>query len=470
MRRGPCIIAAVLACAGTAWADGVRSTAEIAALIEAAEPGSTVLIPPGTYRGALRVLRPIVLDGGGRATIDGEGAAVVVEILAQPVTIRNLEVRGSDDRIDLEPTGIRAETGPVYIENNVVLDALFGIDLKAAPGSVVRGNHVTGKDFDPERRGDAIRLWWSSDCIIEGNTANRTRDVVFWYSSDLIVRNNTITDSRYGLHFMYTHDTALTDNTLTGNSVGVYLMYSNGITVSGNHIAANRGPSGYGIGLKDCDDIRILDNALMANRVGLYIDNSPSSIDSTGLIASNLIAYNEVGITATPNTHDNEVTGNTFLENEEQVGVHGRGNLMLNRFSKDGAGNFWSDYAGFDREGDGVGDLPHQPSSLFQSLLAREPNLRFFVHSPAQQAVEFTARALPELRPEPKFIDPAPLTIRPMPPAVASPGVIDARPLALLAAGLLVVPGALAWLIARDGASRPRPVWRARHAERSAAA
>jgi nitrous oxidase accessory protein len=469
MRLRTLLILAALAQTTAALADGPRPAAEIAALIEAAEPGSTVVVPPGVYHGSLRITRPIVLDGGGLAVIDGRGATVVVEILAQPVTVRNLGVRGSGERIDLEPAGIRAETGPVVIENNTVTDALFGIDLRSSPGSVVRGNHITGKGLDQERRGDAVRLWWSEGCVVEDNTATRARDMVFWYSRDLIVRNNTVTDSRYGLHFMYSHETVLTGNTLTGNSVGVYLMYSNGITVAGNHISKNRGPSGYGIGLKDCDDIRILDNALMANRVGLYIDNSPSSIDSTGLVASNLIAYNEVGITATPNTHANEITANAFVENEEQVGVHGRGNLTLNRFSKDGVGNFWSDYAGFDRTGDGVGDLAYQPSSLFESLLAREPNLRFFVHSPAQQAVEFTARALPELRPEPKFIDPAPLTARRAPPEVAVPSAADAQPLVLLAVGLLVFPGVLAWLITRDGACRGA-AGSARYAERSAAA
>ena len=76
-------------------------------------------------------------------------------------------------------------------------------------------------------------------------------------------------------------------------------------------------------------------------------------------------------------------------------------------------GNFWSDYAGFDRDGDGVGDLAYEPRSLFSALLSHEPNLRLFAHSPAQQAVEFTARALPELRPRPTLVDPAPLTRRP---------------------------------------------------------
>lgn len=470
MKRHALLILATIAHTAIAMADGPRPVSDIAALIDAAEPGTTVLIPPGLYHGSLRITRPVVLDGGGQAVIDGQGATVVVEILAESVTVRNLSVRGSGERIDFEPAGIRAENGPVVIENCTVEDSLFGIDLKSSPGSIIRGNRVTGKGLDQERRGDAIRLWWSEGCLVEDNTATHARDMVFWYSRDLIVRNNTVSDSRYGLHFMYSHETLLTGNTLTGNSVGVYLMYSNDIEVTDNHIATNRGPSGYGIGLKDCDAIRITRNALLANRVGIYIDNSPSSIGSTGLIESNFIAYNEVGMTATPNTHDNELTANAFVENEEQIAVHGRGTLHLNRFSKDGVGNFWSDYAGFDRAGDGLGDLPYEPRSLFETLLAREPSLRFFVHSPAQQAVEFTARALPELRPEPKFVDPAPLTRRPPPPqAVARPSGSGTGSMVLLASALLLVPGGLAWAMARDPGSR-RLLGSVRHEERSAVA
>lgn len=447
------IILAIALLASPSSAQTARPTSDIAALIADAAPGDRVLVPAGLYAGTLVVDRPIVLDGAGRVEIDGLGADAVVVLISEGVTFRGFTVRNTASGIDREPAAIRAETGPVVIEDNIVEDALFGIDLRTAPGSVVRRNRVSGKPLGPERRGDAIRLWWSADSVVEDNDVSDSRDVVFWYSEGMSVARNRVRGSRYGLHFMYSHDTTLRDNTLTANSVGVYLMYSKGITLEGNTIVNNRGASGYGIGLKDCDAIVIEHNALLANRVGLYIDNSPSSIDSTGSVRGNLIAYNQAGVVATPNTHDNVFTGNVFLDNEEQVSVHGRGSLTLNRFSEGGVGNFWSDYAGFDADNDGVGDLAYEPRSLFESLLAREPNLRILQHSPAQQTVEFTARMLPEVRPEPKLIDEHPLA-RPPQLEFGDPEDPRARgPMFALGVSLFAIACGVALWLARDNAA-----------------
>ncbi|MEC9373576.1 MAG: nitrous oxide reductase family maturation protein NosD [Planctomycetota bacterium] len=404
-----CSLAADAAPSGPREGPLTQPVAVVAEMIDRAEDGEVLLVPAGRYEGNLTIQKSIILDGGGAAVFDGCGVGTVIDVLAEDVTIRGCTVRGSGATVTGEPSAIRVSAPRATIESNTINDALFGIDLREAPDSIIRENRITCKDLEPGRRGDGIRLWWSHGSVIEGNHIRGSRDMVFWYSENLRVARNTVSKSRYGLHFMYSHDTVLEENDLHDNSVGVYLMYSNRITLRGNQMRNHRGASGYGIGLKDCDDISIVGNALLSNRVGVYIDNSPSSVDSTGLFDSNLIAFNEIGLLATPNTHDNVFTSNAFIENEEPAATHGRGRLLSNAFSRDGVGNYWSDYTGFDLDGDGVGDMAYEPRSLFGALLAKEPNLRLFIHSPAQQAVEFTARALPEVRPEPIFVDAAPL-------------------------------------------------------------
>ena len=398
-------LAIVLAVSSTLGAPA----SEIQSLIDEAQPGSVIEPNPGVYEGSLQITKPLTIDGRGEVTIDAQGEGSVIEITAPDVTIRGLAISGSGKSVSAESAGIKAIAGPVTIEENRISDVYFGIDLKQSPGSIIRNNTIVGKDLELGRRGDGIRLWWSHGCTIEHNTVRDSRDMVFWYSEDLQIQHNSVADSRYGLHFMYSHNTTVRENHLTGNSVGIYLMYSNSIRLLRNQIDNNRGSSGYGIGLKDCDDIEVEANLLAANRVGIYIDNSPSSIGSQGIIRSNKIAFNEVGLLATPNTHDNTIYDNGFIENESQVSVHGGGQLFLNRFASDTRGNFWSDYNGFDKNHDGIGEFAYEPRSLFRTMLEREPNLRLFVHSPAQQAIELTARVFPELDPDPILSDPRPL-------------------------------------------------------------
>jgi nitrous oxidase accessory protein len=215
---------------------------------------------------------------------------------------------------------------------------------------------------------------------------------------------------RYGLHFMYSNGAYIENNHFTYNSVGTYLMYSTGLTVIHNNLSFNRGPSGYGIALKDMDAVIARDNWLVGNRVGLYLDNSPALYEGTNQFSANAFAYNDVGVTAHPNVERNIFTQNTFLENIQQSGVRGRGNLQGNTWTEDEVGNYWSDYVGYDADEDHKGDMPYRAEKLFENLADNNPELRFFIYSPAEQAINLAAIAFPSLRPEPKLIDTAPLT------------------------------------------------------------
>ncbi|MFN0135897.1 MAG: nitrous oxide reductase family maturation protein NosD [Phycisphaerae bacterium] len=394
---------------------------EIGRRVFAAQAGDTVTIPPGTYAEHLRIDKPLRLIAQGRAIIDGGGSGDIIEITAPDVTLQGFTIRNTGIDLDQENCAVRVLAPRATIAENTLDDILFGIDLRDAPDSRIVGNRVGGKKLDIARRGDGLRLWRADRALIERNTIHDGRDAILWYSADVVVRDNTAFDCRYGLHLMFSDKVRIEGNTLTGNSVGIYLMYSTGVELLGNRLVRNRGPSGYGIGLKETDQFSVRGNLIIGNRSGVYIDGSPFTLKQPGEFSENTIAYNDVGITFLPSARGNELTDNNFIDNIDSVVVAGRGALGANQFWKGDRGNFWSDYTGYDQNGDGIGDFVHESYTLFENLLDRRPQLRLFLFSPAQQAIEFVGRAVPAIRPEPKFTDEVPLMRpRPLPPQLAS--------------------------------------------------
>ena len=106
-----------------------------------------------------------------------------------------------------------------------------------------------------------------------------------------------------------------------------------------------------------------------------------------------------------PAVHSNDFTANAFIGNETPVVVSGGGDGMANEWT----GNHWSEYAGFDEDGDGTGDTPFLHSRLADDLFSRHPDLRFLAGSPAVSALEILARLFPLLAPRPVVIDSLPV-------------------------------------------------------------
>ncbi len=156
--------------------------------------------------------------------------------------------------------------------------------------------------------------------------------------------------------------------------------------------------------------------------------------------------YNDVGISLLPSVRHNQFTGNSFIDNQEQILIEGGGDLVGNLWTVNNQGNYWSDYVGYDQDNDGFGDLPYRAERLFENLADRYPSLRLFALSPAAQAIDFAAKAVPLVRPKPKLTDNVPLMTPPrldnLPPIPRTPS----NGIALISIGLLGV-GAVSFLL-----------------------
>lgn len=379
-------------------------------LVEALQTSDHVVVRPGTYRGHFTIDRPLVLEGIGMPVLDGGGKGTILVVNAPDVTVKGFELRGSGVEPEQDHGGIILNAPRARVEGNRFRDVLFGIVVNRADDSFLVGNDLESKsEFDLGRKGDAVRVWYSQRVTIEGNVTRNARDLVAWYSSELTFRANEVSGGRYGVHFMYSNGSLVEGNHLHHNSVGIYTMYSSDMKLLDNRVESCRGASGYGLGFKDAERVHASGNVLIDNRAGMFLDSTPEC-----RLEGNVLAFNDVGMAMFPSVQGATFSGNTFYENAEQVSLEGAGEQKNNHF----VGNYWSDYAGCDLDGDGRGDQPYRSQKLFENLADRDPNLRLFSGTLAQHALDGAARMFPLVSPQPKLEDAAPLMNPPvLPPA-----------------------------------------------------
>jgi nitrous oxidase accessory protein len=350
------------------------------------------------------------LIGRPGAIIDGDGDGTVLRITGQGAEVRDLTIRRSGDSYTTEDAGIRIDhaAGARVIDTRIE-DALFGIFVVQGDGCLVEGSTIVGKDLPHVRRGDGIRLWYSTGCRLRANRVERSRDVIIWYSSGTVVEDNVVVTSRYGLHYMYSNDNVFRHNRFEDNQVGAAVMYSRGIELAENAFSFSSGPSAYGLLLKDADDVFIVGNRFVGNATGLFFDGAPQSRGGRVEVHDNLIARGEVGVALQPLSRGIRFWDNAFVGNGTQVQVLGTGTAEGNLWAVDGRGNYWDDAVRYDRDGDGVSEIPYRVDVTYEALADRRPVLGFFAGTPTADAIDTAARLFPIFAPRPRLVDPHPL-------------------------------------------------------------
>lgn len=384
--------------------------ADLQSLIDQAPPGATVRVPPGRHRGHFVVTRPLSLTAEHDAILDGEGQGTILKIAGPGILVDGLVFENTGTSIGQADSAISAEnTDGLVLRNLVVRNSLFGVQLLASKNALIENNDLSSfQDFDVARRGDVIKIWYSPGTRLLSNRMHDGRDVLVWYSDDSTIKGNVIERMRYAIHYMYSHRNFATGNTLRLNSVGIYGMYSNDLKIVDNEILANRGPSGYGVAIKESDRIRLENNRLVSNRVGLHLDNSPLSAPASAADATvfegNRLALNDVGVTFVGGGSGSMFVRNDFVDNWQQVSTKG-----LRQSATIWSSNYWSDYRGVDPRRTGVGLFPYSADSLADEITDRYEGFKLFSFGPALLAVQFAERMVPWFRASPKATDRAPV-------------------------------------------------------------
>jgi nitrous oxidase accessory protein len=362
-----------------------------------------------TYHGHFVVRRSVVLRGATGATLDGDRRGTVLEVEADDVVLQDLAIRGSGRSHTAEDAAIHAKGRRVRVDHVRVDDALFGVSFGMCQSCSVEHTHVTGDDDLAELRGDGIKIWESHDAVVRDCLVERARDVVVWYSRRALVEDVVVRGGRYGAHFMYSHDAVVRRSHFERNVVGIFVMYSARMELSQNVLAGASGPAGMGLGFKDSDAIRASGNWLVANTTGIYLDRTPRSPADPVEITGNVLALNDVGVRFHSSPDGDHFIGNELRQNASVVEVDRGADAMAATFRD----NAWSDYAGYDLDRDGHGDVPFELRRLSAEITSEHPPVRLFEGTAALGLVDAVAHAVPLLASRPVLVDPSPLMTPP---------------------------------------------------------
>ena len=286
--------------------------------VNAAHAGDTIRVGPGTYAENVVITKPLTIIGSNGPT------ATTTVTAADP----------SKDVFQLTGAGIR----------------VGGLTATGATGAAcVHVNHATG-------------------CVVTGISAFNNKWAVYLDgASTCEVSNSNLANNGYGVYC-----DGASHNTIFGNLAegekgappilgdGIYVFRGGENTVNRNNLSANHV---FGISLYYSPGNTITNNSILRNenigtRLGYSNNNTLTFNTYSGNVNSGIVPVGASG---------NQIYLNNFVDQQNTIGAAQQQTLNSIKqmaYTYDGAShtsymsNYYSDYKGSDRNGDGIGTTP----------------------------------------------------------------------------------------------------------------
>ena len=448
------VFAASLALPARAERIAVAPGSALQEIVDLAAEGDVIVLKAGEHRGPIRITRRLTIEGEPGAVLLGQGQGSVVTVSAPGAAVRGLTIRGSGMSLEKMDAGVFVEktADGAVVEGNRIEGNLYGIYLHGAENSVARGNTIIGiAEGRLNEAGNGISVWNATGAKVLDNDVRFGRDGIFVVTSKRnVFSGNRFRDLRFAIHYMYTNDSEITDNVSLNNAVGFALMFSSRLKITGN---VSDGDRDHGFLFNYANASQIVGNMVLGrlqpaerwttagtrgkddkDHAVVAQDEVPADPGSGArpgptkcvfIYNANQNRFNnnwfegcEIGIHFTAGSERNEMVGNAFIRNRNQV------KYVSTRYldwSKDGRGNYWSDNPAFDLNGDGLGDSAYRPNDLVDKVLWIAPQAKVLMNSPAVQVIRWAQAQFPALLPG-GVVDSRPLMAPPPRPKVAEGG------------------------------------------------
>jgi len=335
---------ALAACAAVKIASAEAAVVVVSTTMQAAvnkaKPGDTILVPPGTYRETVRVLKDnITILGSKGAIIDASGFANGIHV-------------GADIFVPV-PNGI-----PICPAVAVKNFTLIGLTIQNA---VNNGIFLSGVDTYTLAHGKYLNNGdygtypsCSDNGQINFNYVKGGVDTCIYVGNDVeaSIIGNVATDCTVGAQIVNSDNIIIRGNIVTGNSTGILAIVDPGnprtetsdVLIAANRIEANNRentstegdlesiPSGAGILIVGSDNVRIRANevtdnhtfgvAITQNPLALLPSQDPRKIDpdpNGDEVRLNVVVRNGTASGGLPGAdlfYDGSGTGNCFAHNK----------------------------------------------------------------------------------------------------------------------------------------------------------